>query len=614
MSPNLARFSGTYPSLRGLTRGSLEFDRRLLNGLAKSEWDSVARVLMERVTDSLIGAAVHVMPPSYQALAPTIAFTLRRRRDRLADVAGQLYALLATVVDLHATDASDRATVTRVDDRYVDVCLESEDGRPYFRRRFDSRETQEIRLYLHGGDDNAVVTGHVSHSIPIRIVGGNGVNRVIDSSTVDGRRNPTDLFDAVQAADLEYSADQRESGRAVASGMNNGAEPGTARGTRSHFRVGMVTGVRYGLDTLFNRRPLMSEFGKLVSPGRDYGRRLSPIIGVGVNHDFGLTTDLGMTRYEYGFNHYPYSSKLSLDGQYSFRIGGFKVALAADKRRENSPLHFTALARMSELELINFHGLGNSTPESPTDFFAVRQRQWLLQPAVALALSPSTDLSIGPVIRYFGTDDTPTGFVSTTRPYGFGRSGGFGEAGLQLGLHRDNLVPTSPRHAQRGMQLDLAGTFFPAAWDLTSSFATISAATTIYVSLPVPTHPQLVLRTGGKKVFGTAPFQEAAFIGGTTTVRALDLQRYAGDAAFYTGAEFRLPVSEFTLVVPLQVGLLASEDVGRVYVKGDSPGGWHNTFGAGFWVAFNDLSVDVRVLQVSELGRPHIVMIRLVLP
>jgi hypothetical protein len=97
-------------------------------------------------------------------------------------------------------------------------------------------------------------------------------------------------------------------------------------------------------------------------------------------------------------------------------------------------------------------------------------------------------------------------------------------------------------------------------------------------------------------------------------VRALELQRYAGDASLYTGAEFRVPVTGFTLVVPLKVGLLASEDVGRVYLKGDSPGGWHHTFGAGFWVAFSDLSLDVRVVQVSEVGHSRMVMLRLALP
>jgi hemolysin activation/secretion protein len=120
----------------------------------------------------------------------------------------------------------------------------------------------------------------------------------------------------------------------------------------------------------------------------------------------------------------------------------------------------------------------------------------------------------------------------------------------------------------------------------------------------VPLHPYLGLRGGAKKVFGDFPFQEAAFIGGRTNVRTLDPQRYAGDASLYATAELRLPVARFTLLLPLNVGLLATEDIGRVYVKGASPDGWHNDFGAGFYVAFHDISVNIKVVRKYEVGRP----------
>ncbi len=50
------------------------------------------------------------------------------------------------------------------------------------------RKPSEIRIYLHGGDDTALVTGTVEQSIPVRIIGGNGTNLLIDSSLVGGAR------------------------------------------------------------------------------------------------------------------------------------------------------------------------------------------------------------------------------------------------------------------------------------------------------------------------------------------------------------------------------------------------------------------------------------------
>jgi hypothetical protein len=640
VSSDLAGFDGTYPPMRGLTRNTLEFDRRLLSGLEKPVWDSVVRALTRRVTDSSIDAAMHAVPAEYQSLTPQMAPMLRRRRDALPTVANRFYALLASVVDIHATDAADRATVTR-DDRFVEVRLESGNGPPYFRRRFDSRETHEIRLYLHGGDDSAVVIGHVTRSIPVWIIGGNGINQLIDSSTVGGRRDPTHRSDGVTMTDRSDEPEAGVSRGRLVSEFGTLVPPAAAHGGRPEPVAGAngtslliypstagdrpdpthrsdganVTDVRYGPDTLFNRRPLVREFGKLVPQGPDHGGRSAPIVGLSADRDLGLVPRLGMTRYRYAFGHRPYSSMATLEGRYSFRVDGWKVGLTADKRREDSPVHVTALARMSQLELLNFHGLGNSTPQSLTDFFAVRQRQWLLQPAVALALAPGTDLSLGPVIQYSVTDTAPGHFVSSTQPYGFGRSGRFGQAGLRLSLHGDNRTPASPRQADRGMLFDVTGSFFPAVWDVRRAFGAISAAAAVYFTVPFPTHPTVGLRGGGRKVFGDAPFQEAAFIGGNATVRTLDPQRYAGDASLYVGAELRIPVVRFSLILPVKAGLLATEDIGRVYVRGDSPGGWHNVFGAGFWVAFHDLTLDIyRVIRVAELGRPQVITVGLSFP
>ena len=381
---------------------------------------------------------------------------------------------------------------------HVEVRLQSGDDPPYYRRRFDASETREIRVYLHGGDDRAVVLGDVARSIPVRIIGGNGTNTLIDSSRVGGQRNTAHFYDA-----------------------------------------GTVKNVSYGPDTLFDRRPQLHVPGGPVDPIRDYGSRTGPTANIASNHDFGILPRLGFARYGYAFDHYPYASMVALEGGYSFKLSRYRVGLITDNRLENSPIHFTTISRMSQLEVVNFHGYGNSSPAvdtalSPgadTAFYAVHQRQWLFRPAVVLALGQSTDLSFGPVMQYSTTDNTPGTFVSDSQPYGFGRSGTFGEASLRLSLHHDNRQPR--RHAREGSVLDLGASYFPAVWNVTTAFEEIDAAGGLYFALPVPTHPTLTLRGGGKKLFGNFPFQEAAFIGGSTTIRTLDPQRFAGDASLY---------------------------------------------------------------------------------
>jgi hemolysin activation/secretion protein len=113
----------------------------------------------------------------------------------------------------------------------------------------------------------------------------------------------------------------------------------------------------------------------------------------------------------------------------------------------------------------------------------------------------------------------------------------------------------------------------------------VSASASFYYTMPIPLRPILALRGGGKKVFGTFPFHESAFLGGRGTVRELERQRYAGDAAVAGTMELQLPIVKFPLILPISFGVYGYGDAGRVYVDGQSPGGWHRGAGVGVWIA-----------------------------
>ncbi len=557
VSPNLMGFKDTYPSVRGLTYNSLELDRRLLSGLEKPVWDSIALDLHGRITNPVIIAAVRAMPPEYQALQPDLAARLRIRRDSIPAQADRFYRFLAGVLDLHASDSADRATVFRHADGSVEVQLLDGGDTPLLRRRFRPEETGEIRLYLHGGDDTAIIRGAAPGSIPVRIIGGNGSNRLVDSSVVGGRLQPTHLYD-----------------------------------------VGTVTGVRYGPDTLLNRRPWVHDDGRTVKPGPDRGGRMAPIVGLTANGDLGIILKLGMNQYRYAFRTSPYATRISLTAEYATEVNGFRVVGALDRRTEGSPLHLTFRARMSEFEVVSYHGLGNTTPVGTSGFFRVEQRQWLLQPAVAFSLSDRSDISLGPVIQYSTTDGIPGTFLSATRPYGVGS---FGQAGVRVGVYLDKR--DQARDPRKGILLDVSGTWYPGVWDVRSAFGDVAAATAAYLTLPVPFRPVLVVRGAARKLFGDFPFHESAFLGGRGSVRRLDLQRYAGDAALSGTAELQVPLARFPLIVPFDLGIYGFADVGRVYVAGLSPGGWHTGAGVGLWIGVLSPSTGLNLELGDRPGR-----------
>ncbi len=130
---------------------------------------------------------------------------------------------------------------------------------------------------------------------------------------------------------------------------------------------------------------------------------------------------------------------------------------------------------------------------------------------------------------------------------------------------------------------------------MTSSFGEGHAEASSYLTARIPLHPTLAVRVAGKKVWGTYPFYEAAYIGGATTVRGFVEHRFAGDAAVYGNVELRLSIARFFVLVPGELGLFGLGDAGRVYLSGETSDRWHAGVGGGLWFSFlsraNTLSV-----------------------
>ena len=130
---------------------------------------------------------------------------------------------------------------------------------------------------------------------------------------------------------------------------------------------------------------------------------------------------------------------------------------------------------------------------------------------------------------------------------------------------------------------------FPAVWDASGAFGDVHGSVSTYLTPGGARRaPTLALRFGGRKVLGTFPFHESAFLGGGGDLRGFRSQRFAGDASAFGNAELRLPVSQFFLLFPAEFGIHGAADTGRVFFDGDPDGSgeWHSAFGGGIWLSF----------------------------
>lgn len=579
--PTLVAYDSIYPRGTALFDNAFEFERRLLSGIDRSVWDSTARTLSLLFTDRVLEESLGLMPPEYGESSREILATLKARRSRLPAAALDYYADLSEVADLHASDADERASVVRSADGIVDVSISDLAGNRYYDRRFNSAETKEIRLYLHGGDDAASVTGQVSSSIPLRIIGGNGNNTLSDNSTVGGSGGKARLYDVGNTTGVEY-------------------EP---EGFRKENDEPALP---------FNRVPWSRTYGYLRQPQRDHGTTAGPIFGLKTGHGLGLVPKIGYQITRYGFRSVPYRNRRKFELGYSTAIRGFDVGLYTDDRREASNVHVMSETRMTQLEVVEFRGFGNDVADTGGEFFDVRQRQWRFNPSIGYAFGPASDVSLGPVVRYTVTDSTHNRFISEQRPYGFAR---FGQAGLLLKLYHDTRMAPDTGRNRGGVDfkgritppvwgtLNIEAGAYPKIWDVQESYQDVFGVATAYLTFPFATRPVLALRAGGQKLFGDFPYFDAAFIGGSRSLRTEHRQRYAGDASLFGTTELRVPIAEFPLILPWNFGVLGFVDMARVYVDGESPGGWHRGMGGGFWLGVVNPGTGITVMATNNSER-----------
>lgn len=537
--PQLVGFGNDYPPTWRITWSGRVVDRRLLTDLERSVWDSVTIAIRARLTDSVIDNAVRQLPDAYyERDGARLRQALLRRRDNFPDMARRFYNLLAEEVEVHGSDRADVASVERQRGGTMTVALSRPGAAaPYYRRTFDAKETKDVRVFLHGGDDRVIVRGEGGPSL--RVIGGGGDDTFADSA----RAGRTRFYDD--------------------------------RGTNSFVRGG---------GTSVSRRPYDAppiDTSTLAAP-RDWGARWLPLTWVSYGPDLGLFGGGGFTRTGYNFRRVPYSSEVTFRAGYATTAQTYRAEFDGEWRELMPSTALRLHARASGIEILHFYGFGNESVDSGSlDFHKVFQHQYSVAPALAFQLSRRAHLAVGPLFKRIDTDLRAGTLVDAVRPYGITKINQVGAA-LDFEVDTRDVVAA----ATRGVTLQVGGSVYPAALDISRSFGEAHGEARTYLSARMPFSPTLALRAGAKKVWGAYPLHEAAFLGGGASLRGFRDQRFAGDAVAFGSAELRFSLTRFYLLLPGRLGVFALADAGRAYLSGERSDTWHTATGGGLWFAF----------------------------
>ena len=589
----IIEFDDKYPSRLSLTTTGWELDREFLVELDKAAWDSVVTAFCENLPDPIIEDAVRKLPqPYYRLVGETLAEALKSRRDALPEFVTKYYKLITRQPEIQATDQNEYVQCEHMPNGDLVVrigLIEGAGGErkaPYFQRTFHPEESREVRIYLRGGADRAELSG-TKGRIALRIDGGGGDDTFINSSE--------------SSASMTRFYDFRGKNRFI---KGKGAKIDERPYERPPPRILLA---RYALD---------------------WGMETYMFPTITVNPDLGMFARLRSSRHCFGYRKFPFSSRHSLGvGLATNGLEPF-VSYTGDFRHVLRDLDTRVYFKYSGIQLIRFNGFGNDTRISgSSSFYKVEQSHIVFAPSLDYrpsfgfqpplnlrkkghdgeengdAPSGATELRrseltlrLGPVIKYSNTplDSNKDKYIgSLDHPvYGMDHFGQVGASGEIMYDARNN-----PAYATRGLLVRVAGAIYPGAWDVESTFGGIDGEVRTYVTAPIPTSPTLALRVGGKKMWGTYPFHESAFLGGPgfsgngksdSQLRGFRKNRFAGDTSLYGNAELRLVLARIKILVPGEFGLFTAADAGRVFFAEDPSDAdkWHIGVGGGLWLSF----------------------------
>ena len=543
------------PKMQWVNYHSRHFDHSFLNEPEWADWEREAKKMQAALTDELIENSIRQLPPAAFALSgEEIIRKFKGRRDRLLDIARDLYLVVSKKVDVVGTDKKDYFEVVRLNNEETVVRLydpNKEDKRHelIYERTFKSSETKEIILYGLGGEDEFELAGQVEEGILIRCVGGQDEDTFIDHSIVSGLSKKTRFYDSKKENHLE-----------------RGTEAADKTTNRREFNI-------------YNRRALHYEYNYAM-----------PIPVLGFQPDDGFFAGLTLQFIRYGFQRSPYAQSHTVSGRYAFATSGYKFEYNGEYIYALGKFDFLLDGRFhGPLFTINFFGLGNETgapteAQNEFDYNRVRQQLYGLYPGLRLRFKRNSFVSFQLLAESTKTEPTDGRFVALTDEV---NPEVFDNQYFAGGELKYNLTSTDhPQLPTRGVNFNLSGGYRLNLQETDRDHVYFSTDLAWYIALAGGDRLVLATRVGYQKIFGEFEFFQSRFLGGSDNLRGYRQYRFAGDGAFFHNTDLRLKLFNVeNYYLPFAVGLYAGYDYGRVWYDQVESDIWHKGYGGGIWLS-----------------------------
>lgn len=571
LQPKFQGFTDRLANVNGFMFNGRYVDRMFLNGLDIQDWITEITALRDSLTDEVLTRAINQLPDTIRLqLGRRLLETLKIRRGWLLDKGLDYYRFIARAVDVPGSDKTELFRIEHQDDDHlaISVFKVTKNGslaQRMYKRVFDASVTREVRVYGQKGDDQFEVSGRSeSATIVVRLIGGKGA----DVFRVAGTPRKPLIYDlSTEANEL----------------------PGRHQ---AHLRL--------STDKAVNQ----------YDPHAFKYNRVAPLATAGYNLDDGILLGAGVQWTKQGFRKQPFAAMnrlliaraLATDAM-SIKYDGIFTDLIG-----KNDLWISAFSKAPD-NVTNFFGPGNETGYDRSRrirYYRTRYNLITVSALLKRKLGPHVEGSVGPVFQHFALDedDNRRRFINDylaqlTDPAAFRRRESYG--GLQAGM----LIDTRNRPVQpsRGIFWNTTLLGLQGFSEQRNQFTQLRSDLSIYTRFSPTARLVLVNRIGGGVTYGRPAFYQLLYLGGQDNLRGFRTYRFAGDHLIYHNLEARLKLFDFqSFLFPGSVGLLAFNDLGRVWLRGEHSQKWHDGYGAGLYVTPASLLVVTATAGFSTEG------------
>ncbi|HMH21897.1 MAG TPA: BamA/TamA family outer membrane protein [Puia sp.] len=587
ITPQLQGFRSKARNINTYNYNARNFDRNYLSALAEKDWREAAEALVARMTDSLIGYALSLQPPEvYSYSAASIVAKLKARRKYFVGEAMTYYKFLSETVSVYGSDKKELFDVQREADGGVTLVVyklnkEGGTGKELFRRKFVAGETREIRLYGLGGDDR-----FVTHGVGGGAAGSGGT--VVEAGAGAGSAGGAASSGSGGAAAIRV----RIIGGSGDDVFDNGSDAPAGK-----TKIYDLATEKNQFSGKGNYRSFLSDDPAVNAVNR-LGFKydvLAPFLDVSYNPDDGVFLGAQFRYTVQGFHKEPYK-----------QLHQFSIEHALATKAYNFKYNFEAIHAIGKLDLlfntnvkapdntINFFSYGNESFYDKSGGKTIKYyRTRFDEVDVALMLRARSKngffIEAGPLFQYFSIDsnDNKGRFITLTNLNGLDpatlyRSKSYAGLGVNVGLDQrnDKVMPG------RGVNWQTGFSTYKGLGSVSHDYSRIHSELSLFTSLSREAGLVISTRVGWGRTFGKYEFFQAQYLSGTENLRGYRKYRFGGDELFYHNLDLRIKLGDFqTYLFPGSIGLLAFNDIGRVWVKGENSHQWHDGYGGGVWIS-----------------------------